>query len=474
LSPDELASLKKILDKYLDRKWIRESRSEWAAACFMVPKKTFDPVTGVREWRLVIDYRHLNKRSIKQAYPLPKIDEIFNNLRGFSWFSGLDFEAGYHQVQIKEDDKHKTGFVSPLGHFEFNVLPFGLHSAPPCFQRIMDHVLRVPKQEGWCFVYVDDVLICSTTLKEHIKKLEIVFKILEENKLTLRYDKCIFAKQEIEYLGHIIEPGGIRMNPNKISALMEFPVPISMRGLRRFLGITNYFKGFVKGYAEMILALTDLTKGLKKDPKAKKASLNPAIMRMGEPNPRSCPVWSEDCQLAFDNVKEALTTAPCLAFPDPSKSYHIITDASDTTVGGILLQDDHPISYWSMKLKSSQKNYPPYDKEAMAVIYALRQWKHLVLNSQPIVLHTDNSAVSMLMDHKWTNPRQARWCEELSFYGMLSMHHIPGVDNISDALTRQEMNALISHKWSKGPSTHNSTLCGMLSDSYVAAVLARW
>ena len=263
---------------------------------------------------MCLDYRTLNKQTIKNRYPLPLVADCFDKLAKARVFSKLDLRQGYYQVRIAEGDEHKTTCVTRYGSFEFLVMPFGLCNAPATFCTLMNDVLR-PFLDKSVVVYLDDIVVYSETLEDHKKHLKEVFDALRENQLYLKASKCSFGQEEIQFLGHRIGHGVIRMDDSKIAAIQDWVEPRTVHEVRSFLGLANYYRRFVEGYSKIAAPLTDLLKKSK-------------IWK-----------WMERCQAVFDELKRRLATAPVLRLPDFEKDFEVQIDASDFAIGGVLMQE---------------------------------------------------------------------------------------------------------------------------------------
>ena len=286
---------------------IRPSNSPWASPVVMVRKKD-------GSLRFCVDFRQLNAATIKDAHPLPRIDDLLDALHGAKWFSTLDLKSGYWQVPIAEQDKEKTAFRTSSGQlFEFNQVPFGLCNAPATFSCLMDCVLAGLHWET-CLFYLDDIIVFSSTWEEHLARLREVFERLRHAKLKLGAAKCTFAAKEVSYLGHRVTEEGLLPDPSLLAAIRDIPPPKTATEVRSFLGLAGYYHRYVKGFAAIAAPLHALTR---KD----------ALFH-----------WSEDCQAAFDQLKARLTTSPITAFPDFSQEFRLYTDASTAGLGAILAQ----------------------------------------------------------------------------------------------------------------------------------------
>lgn len=243
----------------LNQRIIKPSTSPWSSPLWVVPKKL--DASGERKWRIVIDYRKLNEKTIGDAYPLPNIEDILDQLGHAQYFTTLDLASGFHQIPMNPDDAPKTAFSTPNGHFEYTRMPFGLKNAPSCFQRMMNSVL-MGLTNTQCFVYLDDVVLYGSTLEDHNRKLKNIFYRLRENNLKLQLDKCEFLKKSCEYLGHVISDDGVRPNPRKVECIERVSQPQSQKQINMFLGLVGYYRKFIENFSTIAKPLTLL---LKKD-----------------------------------------------------------------------------------------------------------------------------------------------------------------------------------------------------------------
>jgi hypothetical protein len=333
--------------------------SPWGAPILFVRKKD-------GTLRLCIDYRQLNKMTIKNRYPLPRIDDLFDQVRGATIFSKIDLCSGYHQVRIKDEDIYKTTFRTRYKHYEFVVIPFGLTNAPTSFMCLMNNILS-KCLDKFVIVFIDDILIYSKDEKEHEEHLRIVLQILREHKLYAKLSKCEFYKDQIQYLGHVISKEGIAVDPDKIKAIMNWPEPKDVSDIRSFMGITGYYQKFIEGFSKIAYPITSLQK------KGTKF------------------IWSEKCQESFNKLKQLLTTTPILKLADLDKDFVVCMDACREGLGGVLMQENHVIAYESQKLKKHEENYVTHDWELAAIIHALKMWWHYLVGRKFLLL-TDNIA----------------------------------------------------------------------------------
>ena len=299
---------------------------------------------------MCIDYRALNKGTVKNKYPLPRIDELLDRLHGAAVFSKIDLRSGYHQIRIAEEDIPKTAFRTRYGHFEFRVLAFGLTNAPATFQTLMNNIFR-PYLDQFVVVYVDDILVFSKHPDDHEAHLRTVLQVLRREKLYAKASKCELFRPETEFLGHIVSADGIRPDPKKLRAIDEWPHPKNVNDIQSFHGLANYYRRFIRSFSRIAAPLTSLIK--------KTQSF----------------LWTPVEEQAFSDLKAALVSAPVLVPPNPDKPYTVITDASDFAVGGVLCQDHgnglQPVAFESCKLNPAQQNYAVHEKEMYAIIHPL-------------------------------------------------------------------------------------------------------
>ena len=411
MSPLELEELKRQLTDLLEMGFIRPSQSPYGAPVLFVPKKN-------GKLRFCVDFRALNKLTIKNRYPLPRIDELLDRLQGAKYFSKLDLQSGYHQIRIAEDDGsiQRTAFRTRYGHYEWLVLPFGLTNAPATFQQLMNDILR-PYLDQFVIVYLDDISIYSKTKEEHLEHLDEVLTILEQHRLFVGLDKCSFGVQEMEFLGHVVGTDGVKVDPKKVQAVKDWPTPKDVKEVRSFLGLTGYFRRFIRHYAHKALPLTNLTK--------KETRWH----------------WGTAEQEAFDQLKEALTSAPVLVLPDPTLPYEVFTDASGFALGATLLQNQgsglQPVAYLSRKLTDTERNYPTGDREMLGIFWALTEWR-CYLEGTTLKVNSDHLNHTWFQSKKNLTRRQTKWSQWLeSYYSGVDINYKEGKDNVADPLSRR-------------------------------------
>ncbi len=368
--------------------------------------------------RPCIDYRGLNDITVKNRYPLPLMSSAFEILQGTKIFTKLDLRNAYHLVRIKEGDEWKTAFNTPVGHFEYRVLPFGLVNAPAVFQALVNDVQR-DMINVFVFVYLDDISIFSPSLQVHVQHVRRVLQSLLENRLFVKAEKCIFHSRSVTFLESVVSAEGISMDP-EVRAVIEWPVPDSPIAPQRFLGFANFYRRFIRSFSQVAAPLTVLT------------------------SIRSHFTWSEVAQNAFDHLKRLFTSAPILITPDPTRKFIVEVDASDVGVGAILSQrssrDDkvHPCAFFSHCLTSAERNYDVGNRELLAIRLALGEWRHWLEGaSVPFIVWTDHRNLEYIHSAKRLNAQQARWA---LFFGRFefSISYRPGSKNGKpDALSRQ-------------------------------------
>ena len=400
------------ISKLLEQGIIRHSISPWTSPVWIVPKKL--DASGQRKWRLVIDYRKLNEKTIDDRYPIPNISDILDKLGRSMYFSTLDLASGFHQVEIDEKDIPKTAFSVENGHYEFLRMPFGLKNAPSTFQRVMDNVLR--EHIGViCLVYMDDIIVFSTSLTEHMENLTKIFKTLEKHNLKLQLDKSEFLQKEVAFLGHIVTPEGVKPNPDKIQVIRDWPLPKTEKELRGFLGILGYYRKFIKDFAKIAKPLTN---ALRKD---------------------EVIAHNKDFVEAFHKCKNILSGSDILQYPDFSRQFILTTDASNFAIGAVLSQgvigSDKPIAFASRTLNKSEEKYSAIEKELLAVVWACKYFRPY-LYGKKFVLYTDHKPLTYGLNLKNTNNRLVHWGLALTEFDM-EIKYRPGKQNVvADSLSR--------------------------------------
>ena len=408
----ELKELKKQLSELQAMGFIRPSFSPWGAPVLFVKKND-------GSMRLCVDYRQLNKVTVKNRYPLPRIDDLFDQLKGASVFSKIDLRSGYHQMRVRGEDVPKTAFRTRYGHFEFLVMPFGLTNAPAAFMDLMNRIFR-PYLDRFVVVFIDDILIYSKDREEHEEHLRIVLQTLRDHQLYAKFTKCQFWLSEVAFLGHVISVEGVKVDASKVQAILDWKPPRNVSEVRSFLGLAGYYRRFVKGFS---VISKNLTKLVRKDVPF---------------------VWTEEQQNSFDKLKQALTHAPVLTQPESGKMFTVFSDASKQGLGCVLMQEGMVVAYASRQLKPHEVNYPTHNLELLAIVFALKIWRHY-LYGEKCKLFTDHKSLKYLLTQKDLNLRQRRWMELLKDYDIEIDYH-PGKANVvADALSRKPRQAINAH-----------------------------
>ncbi|KAJ3707978.1 hypothetical protein LUZ61_011683 [Rhynchospora tenuis] len=411
MAPAELKELKVQLEELLEKGFIRPSTSPWGAPVLFVRKKD-------GTLRLCIDYRELNKVTIKNRYPLPRIDDLFDQLQGSSVYSKIDLRTGYHQLRIRPSDIEKTAYRTRYGHYEYLVMPFGLTNAPAAFMDLMNRVFH-DLLDSCVVVFIDDILIYSKSMEEHEEHLRTVLERLRQHKLYAKLSKCEFWLEQVAFLGHIISGKGLAVDPDKIKAVMEWSPPKTVTEVRSFLGLAGYYRRFVPDFAKMARPLTKL---LQKDVKYE---------------------WGEAQERSFQELKNRLVTAPILAMPVSGHEYTVYTDASQLGLGCVLTQDGHVIAYGSRQLRSHEQNYPTHDLELAAVVFALKIWRHYLYGVK-CKIYTDHQSLKYIFTQKELNLRQRRWLELIKDYDLDIQYYAGKANIVADALSRKSQVNLIT------------------------------
>ncbi|GJW02028.1 reverse transcriptase domain-containing protein [Tanacetum coccineum] len=405
LAPSEMKELSEQLKELSDKGFIRPSSSPWGAPVLFVKKKD-------GSFRMCIDYRELNKLTVKNRYPLPRIDDLFDQLQGSSVYSKIDLRSGYHQLRVREEDIPKTAFRTRYGHYEFQVMPFGLTNAPAVFMDLMNRVCK-PYLDKFVIVFIDDILIYSKNKQEHEEHLKQILELLKKEELYAKFSKCEFWIPKVQFLGHVIDSEGIHVDPAKIESIKDWASPKSPTEIRQFLGLAGYYRRFIEWFSKIAKPMTKLTQ--------KKIKFE----------------WGDKQEAAFQLLKQKLCSAPILALPEGSKDFIAYCDASKKGLGAVLMQREKVISYASRQLKIHEKNYTTHDLELGAVVFALKIWRHYLYGTKCTVF-TDHKSLQHILDQKELNMRQRRWLELLSDYDCDIRYH-PGKANVvADALSRKE------------------------------------
>ncbi|GJU18238.1 putative reverse transcriptase domain-containing protein [Tanacetum coccineum] len=384
-------------------KFIRPSSSPWGAPILFLKKKD-------GSFWMCIDYRELNKLTVKNRYPLLRIDDLFDQLQGSSVYSKIDLRSGYHQLRVRDEDIPKAAFRTRYGHYEFQVMPFGLTNAPAVFMDLMNRVCK-PLLDKNFIVFIDDILIYSRKKVEHEGHLKQILELLKNEELYA--SKCNFWLSKVQFLGHVIDREGIHVDPAKIESIRDWASPKTLIEIRQFLGLAGYYRRFIEGFSKIAKPMTKLTqKSMKFD-------------------------WGEKEEVAFQLLKQKLCGAPILAFPEGSENFVVYCDASHKGFGTVLMQKERVIAYASRQLKIHEKNYTTHDLELGVVVLALKMWRHYLYGTKCVVF-TDHKSFQHILDQKELNMRQHRWLELLSDYDCEILYHPRKTNVVADALSQKE------------------------------------
>ncbi|GJT38049.1 putative reverse transcriptase domain-containing protein [Tanacetum coccineum] len=405
LAPSEMKELSEQLKELSDKGFIRPSSSPWGAP---------------------------------NRIPLPRIDDLFDQLQGSSVYSKIDLRSGYHQLRVREEDIPKTAFRTRYGHYEFQVMPFGLTNAPAVFMDLMNRVCK-PYLDKFVIVFIDDILIYSKSKQEHEEHLKIILELLKKEELYAKFSKCEFWIPKVQFLGHVIDSEGIHVDPAKIESIKDWTSPKSPTEIRQFLGLVGYYRRFIEGFSKIAKPMTKLTQ--------KKVKFE----------------WGDKQEAAFQLLKQKLCSAPILALPEGSEDFIAYCDASKKGLGAVLMQREKVISYASRQLKIHEKNYTTHDKLG-AVVFALMIWRHYMYGTKCTVF-TDHKSLQHILNQKELNMRQRRWLELLSDYNCEIRYH-PGKANVvADALSRKERDQPLRTKARKPENIKNEDVGGILVEN---------
>ena len=403
-NPDETKEIQRQVEELLQKGWVRESLSPCSVPVLLVPKKDGG-------WRMCVDCRAINAITVKYVHPIPRLDDMLDELHGACIFSKIDLRSGYHQIRMREGDEWKTAFKTKLGLYEWVVMPFGLTNAPSTFMRLMNHMLRAYIGK-FVVVYFDDILIYSKSVEEHAQHVSLVLDVLRKEKLYANLKKCTFCVLSCKFLGYIVTGDGIKVDEEKVKAIQDWPTPTSVKEVRSFLGLAGFYRRFIRDFSTIAAPLTSL---IKKEEKF---------------------LWGEKQQTSFDLLKHLLTHAPILSLPNFNATFELECDASGVGIGAVLLQGKKPVAYFSEKLNGAALSYPTYDKELYALVRALHVWQHY-LRPREFVIHTDHESIKHLRSQSGINKRHVKWSSFIETFPYVIKYKTGKENVVADALSRR-------------------------------------
>ena len=418
IPPMMIEEVRQHLEQLLSAGIIKKSKSPWASNIVLVRKKN-------GSLRMCVDYRCLNSRTVKDAYALPRIEEMFDVLKGSKYFSTIDMKSGYHQVEIEEEHKDRTAFtVGPLGFFEYNRMPFGLSNSPATYQRLMEECLG-DYNMTICVIYLDDLIVFGDTFEEHLYRLDLVLTRIAQCNLKLSPQKCIFIQEKVGFLGHIVSAEGIETDPAKIEKIKNWPAPTNADELRSFLAFAGYYRRFVKNFSKITRELSDLL-----PPTSKKKGRYKVVNFL----------WTEKEQKIFEDLKDILSSPPVLAYPDFSLPFELHTDASSKGLGAVLYQEQNGakrvIAYASRSLSKSEKNYSAFKLEFLALKWAITEKFSDYLTLNHFTVLTDNNPLTYVLTSAKLDATGHRWASALGEYSF-DIFYRPGLTNTdADIMSR--------------------------------------
>ena len=403
MSPKEHEELRRQVEELVAKGHVRESLSPCAVPALLIPKKD-------GSWRMCVDSRAINKITVRYRFPIPRLDDLLDQIGKATIFSKLDLKSGYHQIRIRPGDEWKTAFKTREGLFEWLVMPFGLSNAPSTFMRVMNQALR-PFIGKFVVVYFDDILIFSSSMEEHQDHLRQVLMVLRQETFFVARQKCEWGVDRVLFLGYVISSQGLSMDMSKVEAVKSWPVPKTVTEVRSFHGLASFYRRFVPHFSSIMAPLTD-------------------CMKEGKFQ------WSSEAQDAFELIKHKLTSAPILILPDFELPFELHCDASKLGIGAVLSQQSQPVAYFSEKLSGARSRYSTYDVEFYAVVQAIKHWRHYLVHRE-FILFTDHDALKHLERQVKVSSRHASWIAYLQQFTFSIRHKAGKLNRVADALSRR-------------------------------------
>ncbi|XP_023633718.1 uncharacterized protein LOC111829263 [Capsella rubella] len=403
MSPREHEELRRQVEDLLTKGYIRDSLSPCAVPALLIPKKD-------GSWRMCVDSRAINKITTRYRFPIPRLDDLLDQIGKSTIFSKIDLKSGYHQIRKRPGDEWKTAFKTREGLFEWLVMPFGLSNAPSTFMRVMNQALR-PFIGKFVVVYFDDILIFSTSEDAHLEHLRAVLQVLRREQLYAGKQKCEFGATEVLFLGYVISDKGLAVDQAKVEAVRSWPVPRTVTKVRSFHGLASFYRRFVHHFSSIMAPITNCMKD-------------------------GTFTWTTEADTAFALIKEKLTTAPVLVLPDFTITFELHCDASKLGIGAVLSQLGRPVAYYSEKLAGARSRYNTYDVEFYAIVQAIKHWRHYLVH-RDFVLFTDHEALRHLDSQAKVSARHATWIAFLQQFTFSIRHQSGALNRVADALSRR-------------------------------------
>lgn len=419
MRPSEHEELRRQVEELVSKGFLRESLSPCDVPALLIPKKD-------GSWRMYVDSRAINKITVRYRFPIPRLDDLLDQIGTATIFSKLDLKSGYHQIRINPGDEWKTALKTRKGLFEWMVMPFGLSNAPSNFMRVMNQALR-PFIGKFVVVYFDDILIFSSSLDDHIRHLTDVLRVLHRDHFYATLKKCEFGSSEVQFLGYLVSDKGLSVDQGKISAIKSWPTPTTGTEVRSFHGLESFYRRFVSQFSSMMAPITD-------------------TVREGRL------VWTAEADMAFSLIKDKLCSAPILALPDFSLVFELHYDASKTGIGAVLSQKGRPIAFFSEKLAEARSRYSTYDVEFYAIVQAVKHWRHYLFHKD-FVLYTDHDALKHLSTQGKVSSRHASWIAYLQQFTFVIKHTSGSSNHVADALSRRHSLLAVLHSTVHGFNT---------------------